>query len=215
MSNKIRIFKLRPTLTKNKAYFEGLLFAIAIFAFIATGYYNGFQIKANLKNIYEIRADFATVKLPTIVSYLINPAAIIIPLGIIYFYQKHRYATMTLLIFIQLAIFAMGAHKFVFFLLLLTIISAIFYKEKYFNLVPTGLIGLNAIGIFESYFTNKPSMVINYIQRRVLFVPNFLSFKYFEFFSENPVDYFKQSFLRHFGEKSIYSESPKMIGEVC
>lgn len=45
-----------------------------------------------------------------------------------------------------------------------------------------------------------------------MFLPNLLNEYYFDFFSGNVPDYFRQSFLRNFGFESEYEKIPNMIG---
>lgn len=215
MTKRINIPKIKIRIVNQQFVFELSIYFISVFALFATIYYNGFKIKIDLKDIYTIRSYFSTVERSTFVRYLIDPAAIVIPVGIVHFFQNRRYVVVSLLVLIQLAIYAMGAHKFVLFLLVLTLLASIFYKKKYFDMIPLGLVALNLIAFLEPYGTKKHSMIVDYIQRRVLFVPSFLSFKYYEFFTTHAIDYFKQSFLRHLGIRSAYSTTiPKVIGEV-
>lgn len=197
----------------NNVFFSVFIISVAIFAIFVTTYYNGFELKLDLKDVYEIRAKVAEIDMPTIVGYLVTPSSVIIPIGILKFLQKKNYILTAVLIVTQLAIFAFGAHKFVFFILVITLLVYMFYKNKYKRWIPVGLTLLNVLVVLETYITGKASYLCAIIQNRVLLIPNLLSYEYFKYFTLNEPDYLKQSFLRHFGFTSLYNTPiPKLIG---
>jgi len=56
-------------------------------------------------------------------------------------------------------------------------------------------------------------MITHLFIRRVMFVPNMLNFRYYEFFSEHEPDYFRTSILRLFGFQSPYGSVARTIGK--
>ena len=210
----IKKIKLIPFIKRGNVQWFNLCIAFtAVFVIYVTVFYNNFEIKFDLKNVYEIRSRVSSITLPTTISYLLNPAAIIIPIAIVRFLQKQKYVWVCLLIILQLALFAFGALKFVLFILVVSLLLYFFYDKKLKRILPLGFASLNLFGIFQTYIKGHESVIVDYIQRRVLFVPNMLSYEYFNFFSLNEIDYLRQSFLRHLGFSSPYTiPIPKVIG---
>ena len=189
-----------------------ILSAIVLINFLITIYYNGFKIKFDLADVYDIRLGVRDMHLPTIVGY-IKPLAtqfLIILLCICIIHKK--YLLMILLTVVQLSNFAFGASKVDLFILLATYLIGFFYKDKYRLLLPLVLIASNLIVFAETRFTDF-STIAALFHRRMLFMPPLLSSEYFSFFSSHEALYLRDSFLRFFGFSTPYSlEGARLIG---
>lgn len=176
--------------------------------------YTGLRITLNIFNVYTLRREALTYNLPIILSYIYAASKSVNPILMLYFLSKKRVVVATFIFIVQLLSFSINGSKTV---LLSTILAAFlywFYKKKYVYIIPWLLSILGIIGGTERLILGK-SIIINFIIRRVYFLPNLLNFYYFDFFSQNPPDYFRQSFLRHFGLQSPYTNSiDNMIGGI-
>ncbi|MGL5479555.1 MAG: hypothetical protein ACRDCB_10995 [Clostridium sp.] len=113
----------------------------------------------------------------------------------------------------QILSFSINGSKTVLFSTVLSVLLYIIYNKKYIIRIPMILALVNLSGIIE-FFLFKSYNIVNFIIRRVFFVPNLLNYYYYDFFSINEPDLFKQSFLRHFGIKTMYPPIDNMIGSI-
>ena len=138
-------------------------------------------------------------------------AASILPILCVYFYLSNKKKTSYVIGFIVFLNYSIGGHKTVIFYLFLCIIGVIFYKKNKVYLFSWGLALVNFICLLEFKLLNTFFLCAT-ITRRVMFIPAQLNYWYYDFFTVNPLDYYKQSFLRYFGFKSVYnSPIPKAV----
>lgn len=179
-----------------------------------TIYYNGFHIKFDLNDIYDIRYAVRDMHLPVLVNYIKPLASKITLLVITVMIIKKKYTWLIILTLIQLTNFAFGALKSDLFALLIAYIIGFVYKPHHRVYLLYGLIAANIWVIIE-YYIFDVSLTSIVIHRRVLFMPGLLSFEYYEFFSSNECVYLRDSFMRYFGMQSPYDlEVPRLIGSV-
>lgn len=169
----------------------------------------------NLLGVYSIRSEF--VASLGIINYLLMwQAKIINPFFIGYFYYKQKYNNVLIVIFIQIILFLLTAHKSFLFAIALVIGSVYLVKNKKFYFVLswglTAIVSVSlALGVFNiSYYPTS------FITNRVLFVPAQNYFYYYDFFSNNSKAYLTQSLVgKLFGLNEIYNTNiAYMIGEL-
>ena len=189
-----------------------ILGIVVLINFLITIYYNGFQIKFDLADVYDIRLEVRDMHLPTIVGY-IKPMAtqfLMILLCFCIIYKKYIYVF--ILVIVQLSNFAFGALKSDLFILLAVFLIGFFYKEKHRKLIPLFLLLGNLIAILE-YNIIGFSTIATLFHRRMMFIPPQLSSEFYSFFSTHEALYLRDSFLRFFGFSTPYSmEGSRLIG---
>lgn len=208
-SNKKYILIKGP---KNPRYFYFLIFSVIFISVAFTAYYNGFNIKFDLKNIYEIRADVKLMSVSTIFGYLKPAASKFAQIGLIYFLINKNKILAAFMVLAQLMFFAFGAHKTDFFFLILSIIIYYFYNNKSKHLILYGLVLINMIIIF--FVSNQSSLLVEVssIYTRILFTPNILSSYFFDFFTSNENLYFRDNLNQFLGLGTTYGmEIPYLI----
>lgn len=189
-----------------------ILGTVVVINFFITVYYNGFKIKFDLEDIYDIRLGVREMHLPTIVGY-IKPMAtqfliILLCLSIIH----KQYLFTAILTVIQLSSFAFGALKVDLFILLAAFAIGFFYNERRRIYIPVLLIASNIVVIIENNLVGFSSVAAIF-HRRMLYMPSLLSSEYFSFFSTHEALYLRDSFLRFFGLSTPYSmEAARLIG---
>jgi len=141
----------------------------------------------------------------------------------VYFYKNNRFFFSSLTIAIQVLAFLCDGSKSTLFSLIIVIFLAtkvkrsehkakIALNDKIKLYLIWELALINFAGLIE-YKVFNSAFIYNYFIRRLFFVPARLHEKYYLFFSENPVDLFRQSILRRFGIASPYEKSIQtMIG---
>lgn len=192
-------------------YFYLLLFVIIVVSIVITGVYNGFKISFSLLNVYELRAEVEDMNLPWIVGYIKPLVSSIIPVSCVHFLIRKKILIVSILVFIQLLLFAFGGHKTTLFFVFAAIIVYFFFSERKLYWVTYALIVLNILPFVEMYFTNNMSFIAGFLQRRNMFLTNQLSSMYFDYFSVHEYDFWRQSILGRLGFISPYTSSVPSI----
>lgn len=190
-----------------------LILTVVVFInFLVTIYYNGFQIKFDLADVYDIRLEVRDMHLPTIVGY-IKPLAtqfLMILMCICIIHKKFIYVIA--LVIVQLSNFAFGALKSDLFILLAVFFIGFFYKNKHRKFIPLFFLLANLLALLEFRLLGISS-IATLFHRRMMFMPSLLSSEFFSFFSTHEALYLRDSFLRFLGFSTPYSmEGPRLIG---
>ncbi len=183
-------------------------------------FYTGFRIHFNLYDVYDLRLEARNFNMPTILKYLFAWTKAVNPVLLAYCLVKKKYAIGFLVFFTQMLNFGIDGMKSTFFMPFIVLIAIIFFDEKFSFikieiLIVWGLIMLTSVSILQYLTVGSYSLVSLFILR-VLFVPRYLDTCYYDFFLTNEPDFFRSSFLRHFGFVSPYTISddgiPFIIG---
>lgn len=191
---------------RNPIIFNLIVIAFAFFSLAISGVYTNFRINLSLSNIYDLRKEAREFNMPTILKYLQNASDKIIPLGLIYYIVSKKRIMAILLMTIQLLNFSFNGKKSILFTLVIIILITFFYQRKHISWITPSFLLLNCIALIESLFRGGQSQIVNYIIRRVMFMPTMIGYYYYDFFSRNELDYLRQSILRWFGATSPYSK---------
>lgn len=201
----------------NKAFGSLIIIAIGIIfsavSLFISWKYTGFRFTFDLLNVYELRSETISFNLPLIIEYIFSASKAINPLLLVYAFNRKKYVISGLILLVQLLSFGVNGMKSVFFITLLVILVFMFYKDKYFYKIPWMCSGLCLIGFLE-FIIYKSFVIVNLLIRRMMFLTNLLNAYYFDFFTNNTPDYFRQSILRYIGFQSPYPEIRHMIGNI-
>lgn len=176
--------------------------------------YTNFKININLYDAYELRSAALYYAMTNIDSLLLGYARAINPLVLLYFIKSKKTFFVFLDVITLLMLYSINGMKTVFFMTIFTLLfGLLFKKEKFKNILPITFIGISISSIIEISIV-KTDFIVNFLIRRVFFLTSTLQSQYFEFFLKNEPDFFKQSFLRHFGFRSHYNYPiPMIIGD--
>lgn len=200
--------------SSNKILFYITLIIISIGILIITGLYNGFNLHLALSDVYDLRSAQRKLNLPTIVNYFQPITATLIPIALVYCLINKKYVWSLILILLQLLSFAFGGMKMTLFLLLVAIAIYLFYRQHKNHYLIIGFISLNIFALTEVLIRNF-SYVSAYILNRTFFMPNLLSFQYFDYFSKNELLFWRDSVLNRIGLRSPYPyQVPNLIARV-
>lgn len=188
-----------------------LIFEFIVILFIIVKYIG---INLNFTSVYTLRKMFFSAKIPIVLSYLYAAFKVINPIFFIYLYNRKKKIWTFFALVIQILAFLCDGSKSTIFSILIAFFIAIYLKKKgnldflenkkskYYILF--GITMINLIGFLE-FSIIKTSYIYNYFIRRLLFIPSLLNQYYYDFFSVNQVDLFRQSILGKFGFTSPYS----------
>lgn len=199
---------------ENKYVFLFITVLTLLLAFYISGVYNHFKIHLDLTKVYEIRYQTSFANIPVIINYIRIWLVKIIPLLLTYYLFQKKKIISFILIVAQLLLYSIGCLKSSLFILII-VFSTYFIYDALKNKIPSFLAIFNFSLIAISLFFSKISVIIlDYIQRRMLFLPNLLSYYYYDFFQTHEFDYLRQSILRHFNFISPYNININyLIGE--
>lgn len=195
-----------------------LLLPVAILLSVVVLYvwffYAGMRVQLSLfEGVYEAREEARGYHIPTLLGYVLVLADNILPLLMAYLFLVKRYFFGTLLGLIAFANFSITATKQVVALLFLGVITAIFRKltiSKYSILLI--LIILMFLSVVEPFVLN--TNVLNaLLPYRIFFIPSEIHFGYFTFFSENPLDLYRQGPLKLFFSSEYKTGIAFLIGD--
>lgn len=195
------------------AVFEMVIIAMDLCMIFISGIYTGFRISFDLKDFYEYRAEVLSYAMPALVADFFYWAQSMLPIGLIYGLQKRKPLLSVLGIIANIFCFSYNGKKSALFMFLLAVMIYVFYKEKYYRIIPSAFCGLSVLALIEFAIRSGESFISKHFIRRMMIVPPYLGSVYFEFFKSNPHDYLRSSILRRFGAVSTYSIGiPKTIG---
>lgn len=175
--------------------------------------YTGFHFTISLENVYTLRDAAREFSMPILLRYLFAASKAINPLLLLYGLTKKRYIYSACIVLMQILSFSINGSKTVFFSTLLSIILFYAYKKKYLSKIPLLFAGITSASILETGIYDT-IYILGYCIRRVFFLPNQLSWYYFDFFTHHVPDYFRQGFLKWFGVSSPYMDIDHLIGMV-
>ncbi len=199
------IFKVK-TITKKRIFvFVGLMTMILI-VYVSWRYAH-FRLITNLMDVYSIRKEALSYNYSTILKYLLSWTAAINPILIGACFIKGKRLMTVACLAVQMLNFGIDGRKGIFFMPFIVIVFLLFYKndnvKKLKNLIIFGICMLCISGIVE-YKMLDSSYISDFGIRRVMIMPNQLGEFYYDFFTKNPPDFFRSSFLRQLGIQSPY-----------
>lgn len=178
--------------------------------------YTHFRINISILNVYDLRSEAATYNLPTLLTYLFSWTRSVNSILIAYFMRKKKWGWALATIIIQILNFSIDGLKSTLFLLLFAVAINMLPIMSNRKLNRFALFGFSGISIISPiiYRLFNSILPISLFTRRMLLVPVKISSNYFDFFTNNTPDYFRQSFLRLFGFESPYPSISYYISEV-
>lgn len=174
--------------------------------------YTGFRINFSLLNVYDLRTDSTTFKIGSFFRYILSFSRTTIPIYFVYFLHRKKYLFATVLFAVQWLSFSIDGSKTVVFALILCLLVYFLYFDKFLKNI---LIYFNIFNVlaFLEYVLLKTFFLTGFVIRRVYFVPQLLNYYFFDFFSKNEFDFFRQGIMGRLGFESPYNQSiPHIIG---
>ena len=186
----------------------------AVFSIVYNG---GLRFNFDLTNdvVYENRLA-ARGSIDLLTNYFRNNAMfVIIPIIAIAFLLKRKYVMFILAIVVLLMLFSVDSLKIVIFLIVVSIIAAVIITTKVSKSIIKWLLTLNVFVIL-CYVLTGDILAIDYLVKRVYFLPAIIGNCFYEFVGENGNQVFFSSLLIRLGIITNYAYSeiqlPFLIG---
>lgn len=207
----IRIFKI------NKSKSELIVNAVTvilILTIIAISYkHTGLRFHLNLMTVYDLREEAREFQINFFIGYLSTFADNILPILLVhYLFQKKYFYSfiVSLTIFVN---FGISGTKQVLFLFFFSIISYLLINSFRPVKAFLGYFILLIIFCITEYFMIGTWFVSLFSLYRIFFIPAKLHFVYYNFFSVNELDYFRQSALKWLLESPYKINIGFLMGE--
>ena len=192
----------KNTLNYNSV-FNVIVLVFCLVIIYISGRYTGFRLNFSLLNIYDLRFEARTWNYPVIFDYIVGASNVILPLMLISFLERKKRIIAFFLGFVIFLNFSTAGHKSVLFMLFLSLLSYYFFQTKYIKFFPLILSAIMVLAFLE-YRIFHSTFVDSLIVFRVLLLPSYLDYYYYDFFTTHTPDFFQQSFLRYLGFTSDY-----------
>lgn len=177
--------------------------------------YTGFRFTVSLANVYDLRLEAREFDLPWPLSYLFYAAKIAIPVLVAHYLSRKRYLIALLLGIVQLLAFSADGTKSTLFTLVIVVACYYFVKRVTISLIIRAVTLIVLTALIE-YIVFDSDYILNYGIRRLFYVPASLNVDYYQFFSSNDLDFYRQSIFSKLGFESPYVQSiGRTIGLYC
>lgn len=205
--------KVLPVRHARQAYLALTVLASAFVMFIS-GRYTGFRFTLDFTNEYAIRAEAAGYSMPGIFSYALAMMGIILAILLLYWLTRRKYLVVAALVVVYLFLFSIAAHKALFFYLLLLLAGYFLYRPWMLRWLGGLLTLLAGAAVLEEKLVGSFYLMTLFFRRSMFLVVR-IGREYMEFFRENPISLFRDSFLGKLpGITPIYTiRISKIIGE--
>ena len=195
--------------------FEVIIVLLGLAMVMISGAYSGFRVSFDLSDFYEYRFEVRELSMPTILKYILNWARTILPIGLTYALISKRKLLVIFTMVAQVLCFSFDGKKSALFMFVLAFAVAYLYKPEHMKKIPAMMCLLCGLVFVEKILRDGDSFVGKHIIRRMMFVPPYLGWAYYDYFSHNELDLLRSSILRWVGFKSPYEEQiPRLIGRL-
>jgi hypothetical protein len=178
---------------------------------IASGGFATFNL--NLDAVYEFREDAGRSINVGIFSYIVVwVPAVCSPLLLMRALRDRHRTLAVIIVLLHVFWFGMTSHKAVlFFPVLVMFLHTVFKHSRALSLIPAGTSVVVMISLI-SYYATGSLFLSGMFVRRVFFTSSHLTFTYFEFFAQNPLIYWSNSFLSSLVNYPYDVSVPLVIG---
>ena len=152
------------------------------------------KINFDLTLVYELREETATVYFGGIWGYITTWAAkIFIPFLLSVALFKKKYLVVALIICIQILVYGITGHRSMAILSLIAIVIFLARNKRHknFYIISVFMVCLCLVYVLHIYFEDLN--ISSTIFRRAIFLPSYLNYSYYEFFSVNEYVYYSNT----------------------
>ena len=186
-----------------------LLFVSAITLYFWAKY-SHFHLQTDIYNVYELRAEADSYRVPGVLLYLRKGAVIITAILLVKALSERKWLLVIYLLFIIWISFSFAADKSVALFPLLLIGGYLFYRNGMISLIVPGFICLQILTFITDTLGIK--WLTTFIFTRQGATLPLLSIFTYKFFETHPDDLFRQGVMGKVGFQSIYQFLPNTIG---
>lgn len=196
----------RDTKWQSKIWSNMLTVILSLTVIFISWYYTGFRFHFGLMDVYDVRTEAREYDIPFILGYLSTFSDNLLPILLVYYMSRKSWIVSAFIALIIFLNFGITATKQILFLLFLAIAGFYFIKSLRFSKYFIWLFSLLTVVCIVEYILLSTFAISIFSLYRVMFIPAKLHHVYYDFFSRNELDYFRQSALKWLLE-SPYKEN--------
>lgn len=210
----INLFKLKDDVNRT-TLFNMLLYGVVIIMMCFVVYYNGFKLKFDFDDVYDIRDNINKLQYPTIINYLKPIASMFVTVGTMFYLLKSKKLFAFLFLIFGLMLYAFGAHKTDFVLIILTLLLYFFYDNRFKKYISLILLIFNSLILLILKFSSLEFQIVTIgMYVRAFFIPNLLGYCYFDYFNSHDFLFLKEHFAHWFDSSKLHTNnSPYIIAD--
>lgn len=206
----IKIYDFRPI----QSHISFTLFAIAIISsvfgfFILTKGIPSLDLLYDISNVYRFRSEYSQ---PAIIEYFKSFLVYaLVPILFCFFLQRKNYTIAFICLTLNIIIYLYTGSRFIFVLTVFTV--AFYFLTKMKNPTRISMLSLIALFLISSILVDTDFYFIShFIFFRPIEVPAWLSFVYHDYFINDGIYYYSESFnIMNFENKD---PAPRVIGDL-
>ena len=203
----------KPNLKQIRLIMSVLTIGACLIVMYISGRYTGFRFTLDFLDVYGIRAEAAAYDMPQIFRYALGMLPITMSILLVFWLQQKRYLISAVLCVVYLFLFSITAQKSIFFFLLLILLCWFLYRSWMLKWA-SGLLVAALVGVSLEKILMDSFYLLSLFFNRMMMLPVQVCEQYYLFFSENPLNLFREGFMRFFGFSELYSiRIPRIIGE--
>lgn len=200
--------------TGSKRYSQLILGLLTIAATIIVLYvsyrYTGFRISLDLFDVYDLRAEAREFDRGVFVTYAFGACRSLIPALTALFLVQKRWGVAIFLTIIALLMFSVDGMKASIFAIFAVYMVFLFFRNRDLNKYVYCFAFLGVLCLVLGVWLHETT-IVDSILRRTFYLPTYLGYGYFDFFSAHELDLYRQGFLGRFGFSSPYDETIAII----
>ena len=211
----ISINVIKLPLNNSRDYFvaSSILLSVCLSVVYVSFRYTGFRFQFSLIDVYQFRAEAREFEVGLLLGYLVSAADNLLPVILVYCLTIKRYFIASILSAVIFINYGISSTKQVIFLLMLAYFFSIFFKSREpKNYYIAGFSMLLIFSIIEWWFIGT-WFLTDVFSFRLMFIPSSLHYAYFDFFSNNELDLYRQSALRVFFDSPYKDNIQFLMGE--
>ena len=188
--------------------------SIVVVSVLITNFGGAKNFNLDFDRVYEYRADSTVTMYSGIMGYLtVWVTNIFGGYLVILVLKQRRWAVLFLVLILHVAWYGATSHKSIVFYPLLVVASyAMFRKSRYLFTIPLILTLVVAASLIN-YKVTQDIFTSSMFIRRAFFIPSFMVYTYYNFFSENTLLFWSNSFLNGIVKYSYDRNINLVIGQ--
>ena len=197
-------YRVRKFSRRQFVFGEIIIALLALYVCIIKYSYNGLYIHLDVVDVYGLRLEAADKNLGFAANYFISWACLAFTIRGVSALHNRQFIILTLIMFLQVIIFSIAAHKFYLFALPTAILASVFYRKGLLNWIPliiSCVLGISVIlySLYNFFY------LIFLLPFRNMFLPALITEQFYDFFEKNSPDLLTQSVMGRLGFVSDYT----------
>lgn len=205
-----RPFLASLSIRHSRSIFSTLTVLSVLVVVYVSARYTGFRFTLNFIDVYDIRFESMAYEMPALLSYALSSMTVVLSILLVYWLGRKKYLLFLFLLFIYLLYFSIGAHKAVFFTLLLVLGCLYFYRDWMRQWV-SGVFGLATLAAMLEKKLLGTFYLLFLGFYRMMFLPGQLAEESMAYFQENPLNLFRDGIMGKFSFASVYSTAIQYV----